>query len=210
MKHNLLLAAFLLCAWQASSQDAEGTHKTVFGLKSGVNVSIFSASVNSESSFRTGFHIGVYVKSHMSNNWYFRPELYYSGQGQKDDWQTPPNGPSVGNTTTTVNYLNVPLLFETGKKVSFQFGPQIGIFLSGTEQGTINNQKVDGDLKEEFKPIDLSLVLGLSVNPTENFNFGLRLNNGLTDIYTADPDYPGIEYPPIKNRVFHFYVGFSF
>lgn len=94
----------------------------------------------------------------------------------------------------------------------FQIGPQIGFLLSGREKGTINNRNVDDDLKDVMKGTDFSLVLGVGVTPAENFNFGIRINYGLTDIYTGDDklNVPGFNYPSIKNRVFHFYIAYPF
>lgn len=174
-----------------------------FGLKAGLNLSIFSASVNSESSFKPGLHVGGYMRKPISANFFFRPEIYFSSQGQKDDYQLG-NGTSIGATETTTNYINVPVLFEVGRKVSFQFGPQVGFLLSAREEGTIDNEKVDDDLKEYMKSTDFSGVLGIGVSPGEHFNFGARANIGLTNFNDTDG---GID---VKHRVIHFYVAYSF
>jgi len=207
---RLTITFFIALIFFASTGQAQETEKkTEFGLKTGLNVSFFSASINSEPSVKAGFHIGVYSRTAISDKMYFRPELYFSSQGQKDEWITPPNGPSLGSTTTTVNYLNVPLLFETNNKVSFQFGPQVGLLLSGREVGTINQQKVDDDLKESMKAADLSLVLGLGVNASEHLNLGVRFNIGVTPIFDEPQGAPG-DFPKIQNRVLHLVAGFSF
>jgi hypothetical protein len=202
MKKYLLFASTLISCLAAFSQDK----KTQVGIKSGLNVAILSASINSESSYKSGFHIGMYIKTPGG----FRPEIYFSSQGQKDNYVSPPSFVSTGKTTTTLNYLNIPLLMELGKKkVMFQIGPQIGFLLSAKEVGTINNQSVNSDLKDFTKSPDFSLVLGAGINATEKLNFGLRLNYGLSDIFNS-PSSPGVDFPSIKNRVFHFYAGVSF
>ena len=175
-----------------------------FGLKSGVNMSILSASINSESSFKPGFHVGAFLKTPGG----FRPEIYFSSQGQKDNYMNPPNFTSVGKTTTTINYLNIPLLLELGKKkVTFQVGPQIGFVLSGKEKGTVSGQPVDDDLKDFLKSPDLSAVLGVGLNVSEHVSLGIRYNHGLSDIFSSPQDLPpGVDFPSIKNRVFHFYL----
>lgn len=198
----ILLTAFSLVVTVCQAQET----KTKFGLKSGFNVAVFSASINSESSSRIGFHLGAYARVPISEKFFFRPEMYYSGQGQKDDYQTPPNGPSVGSTTTRVNYLNVPLLFEAGRKVNFQFGPQVGFLLSAREEGTIDGESIDDDLKSIMKSVDFSFALGLGLNAGEHTNFGIRYNAGLTTIF----DKPSSDFPDVKNQVFHFFVGYSF
>jgi hypothetical protein len=205
---------FLLCVeFPVLGQDnvtaESGKPKAEFGFKTGANFSELSASINSESSMTSGFHVGMYVKLPLSEKTFFRPELVYSSQGQKDNYQNPSTGASLGATTTTLNYLNVPLLFETGKKSGFQFGPQLGFFLSGHEVGTVNGQKVNDDLSGISKSIDLSFVLGLSIDPFEHFHFGLRYQYGLTPVFNKPTGAPS-DYPSPKNRVINVYAAFSF
>ena len=191
----------LLSVWQVNAQES----KTVFGLKTGFNVSGLSATVNSEPIFKTGFHFGIYTRTSIGASWHFRPELYYSRQGQKEKPDR-----STAEAKVILNYVNLPLLFETGKTVTFQFGPQIGFRASSKYQETMGNDKVDEDTKDITAGADLSLVLGLGINANENLNFGVRLNYGLTDVYKVEPDIPGVAFPEIKNRVFHLYIGYSF
>ena len=196
MKRSLPVLLLCLIVASAAAQDT----LTHFGIKTGLNLSIFSASVNSEASFKPGFHVGVYAKHPMGRSFYFRPELYFSSQGQKEDYNF------GGSATTTVNYINAPVLFEAGRKISFQFGGQLGVLLSAKEEGTEN-----ADLKKYMRPLDFSFVLGFGVQPTEHFSFGARANIGMTDIFDGDDDnFSVISYPDVKNRVFHFYLGYSF
>lgn len=204
ISRNTMKRITLIILFSALVINLVAQEKTKFGLKSGVNMSILSASINSESTFKAGFHFGAFLKTPGG----FRPEIYFSSQGQKDNYITPPNGASVGKTTTTINYLNIPLLMELGKKkVTFQIGPQIGFALSGNEKGTIDGQSVDDDLKEFIKSPDLSLVLGMGLNLSEQVSLGIRYNHGLSDIFASPQDLPpGADFPSIKNRVFHFYL----
>ncbi|HMJ67792.1 MAG TPA: porin family protein [Cyclobacteriaceae bacterium] len=179
-----------------------------FGLKTGANLSMFSASINSSPSVKPGFHIGGYLRTDISEKFHFRPELYFSSQGQKDNYETA-GGQSVGSTTTTISAINLPLLFEAGRKVTFQFGAQVGFLLGGNEKGSINNQKVDEDLKDVMKPVDLALVVGLGFYPAEHFNFGVRSNFGVTTIFDPPSNAPP-DFPTVANRVFHFYLAYSF
>lgn len=195
MKKYLLLASTLITCFTAFSQEK----KMQVGIKSGLNLAILSASINSESSYKPGLHIGMYVKTPGG----FRPEIYFSSQGQKDNYVNPPGFTSVGKTTTTINYLNLPLLMELGKKkVTFQVGPQIGFVLSGKEKGTVSGQPVDDDLKDFLKSPEISAVLGMGLNLNEQVSFGIRYNHGLSDIFDSPQD----DFPTVKNRVFHFYL----
>jgi hypothetical protein len=203
---NPLICACLLITFGAMAQKPA----TKFGFKTGINFSFLSTAINSEPKMKSGFHFGTYMKSSLSETFFFRPEIYFSRQGQIEDHQTA-KGVSVGASETTLNYLNVPLLFEDGKKLAIQVGPQIGFLLSGRQKGTINNVAIDDNLKEVMKAVDLSLIVGIGVSPGEHFNAGIRVNWGLTDIYKGDDEMnvPGIIFPTIKNRVIHFYIAFS-
>jgi hypothetical protein len=192
-----------------SKSDAPALPKTVFGIKGGINVSTFSASVNSDAKSRVGMNLGFYIKSAMTYRFFFRPELYYSGQGQKDNYIIPTGGASFGSTTTSMHYINMPLLFEQGRKVSFQIGPQFGLLVKSSEKGTVSNHNVDDDLKDVMTKADFGIVLGMGISPGK-FNFGVRYNIGITDIYIGDRDSSIDDYPNIANRVFHFYVATSF
>jgi len=193
------------------SKDHTGKEgKVYFGIKGGANLSILSASINSESQFRSSWNLGIYLKVPIGKNSFFRPEIFYSSQGQKDNY-TYNTGLDAGKTTTTLNYLNIPLLLEFGKTITVQTGFQAGILLSAREEGQITNQPIDDDLKEIMNPVDMSLVVGVGANVSRKINLGVRYNLGLTNIFkeTYQP-YPGLDFPVVKNRVFHFFVGFSF
>jgi Outer membrane protein beta-barrel domain len=202
MRISLLFIVLFSIAAQVKAQD-----KPSFGVKAGLNLSILSASVNSESSFKTGLNAGVFCRTKMRGKLYFRPEVIFSSQGQKDNYQDSPGGPSVGKTTTTINYLNIPLLLEAGEKVSVQFGVQTGILLSSKEEGERGGVKVNEDLDGVMLNPDISLVFGIGFRPIEHVDIGARMNYGITKIFD-DSDLSG--FPAIKNRVFQFYVGYAF
>ena len=183
---------------------AQSGNESRFGLKVGLNTSIFSASINSTSSFKSGLHAGFFLRSKIKHtkNMHFRSELYYSSQGQKDEYDF-----DGGSTTTSLNCLNVPILLDIGNKVSFQIGPQIGFLLSGYEKGVLDGQSVNDNLKPLLRKTDLGLVLGLGVN-LKNFNFGARYNKGVSNVFLEKQDIP--DFPSIQNNVFHFYLGYLF
>jgi hypothetical protein len=211
----IMLAVLVLSAGILRAQDqaaaASKYSKAVFGIKGGLNLSILSASINRESKFKAGPSFGIYVKKQIGKLLYFRPELYYSNQGEKDSFIDFSNHQSLGATTTSLHYLNVPVLFETGGKFSCQFGGQLGFLLGGTEKGTIDNVKVDEKIKNVFNTVDFSLVLGMGYSFNSHLNAGARLNYGISNIYKLGED-PGspVDLPSIQNRVFHFYLGYSF
>jgi hypothetical protein len=211
---HLLLFMLLLTAYgikAESRNDSLLVPKAVFGLKAGINISSFSASVNSETRSKLGLNLGMYIKARITDRFFFRPEIYYSNQGQMNNYLLPTSGPSLGSTTTNLDYINLPLLFEQGRKISFQFGPQFGLLLSGSEKGTVSSTTVDNDLKKVMNNVDLGLVVGVGISPSKRFNCGIRFNFGLNDIFdrTNQTNSP-VKFPQISNRVFHFYIATSF
>lgn len=207
----LVFITVFFCSAQESVSKSPEYPKALFGIKGGMNISSFSASINSESRAKPGLALGVYVKKQIGPKLFFRPELYYSNQGQKDNYLFPYGGPSIGTTTTSMHYLNVPLLFELGKKVCFQFGGQLGILVAGVEKGTVASVKVDDKLNDSMTPSDFAFVVGTGYSLGRYFNGGVRFNYGVSNIYSPDQTSgSNSELPKIHNQVLHFYVAYSF
>ena len=209
----LIVASVLSLACQAQDQDQKDNSAkrvdTEFGVKGGMNVSFYNASEITDLTPKLGPHLGLYLKSWMGGNAFLRPELYYSNEGVKSEYIDSSSGSSVGSTTTSVHYLNIPVLFEVGRKVAFQVGPQVGLFLAGTLKGEVQNARVNENLKEETHNLNLGVVFGLGYTQGR-FGGGIRYNLGLSDTYSGDEqlDLP-FESPKIYSRVFHFYVATS-
>lgn len=207
----LLLVNVFVCRSQDSESKSQEFSKVSLGIKGGINISTFSASINSESRAKAGLALGIYLKKQIGPKLFFRPELYYSNQGQKDNYLYPYGGPSIGSTITNMHYLNVPLLFELGNKLCFQFGGQLGILLAGSEKGTVASVKVDDKLNDVMNTADFALAVGVGYSLGRHFNGGIRFNYGVSNIYSPDKDSgSNIELPKVHNRVLHFYVAYSF
>lgn len=207
----LVLVNVFVCRSQDSALNSEELSKVSFGIKGGINISTFSASINSESRAKAGLALGIYLKKQIGTKVFFRPELYYSNQGQKDNYLYPYGGPSIGSTTTSMHYLNVPLLFELGNKLCFQFGGQLGILLAGREKGTVASVKVDDKLNDVMNTTDFAFVVGAGYSLGRHFNGGIRFNYGVSNIYSPDQDSGSlIELPKVHNRVLNFYLAYSF
>ena len=206
----LILVNILVSTAQESTTEPQEFPKAAFGFKGGINLSTLSASINSETRAKPGLTVGMYLKKQIGPKFFFRPELYYSNQGQEQNYLYPYGGPSIGRTKTDLHYLNVPLLFELGRKLSLQFGAQVGVMVAGTEKGTIASVKIDEKLNDVMTPVDFALVVGLGYSAGDHFNCGARLNYGVTNIYKPDDDSGTIEIPDVHNRVFHFYIAWSF
>jgi len=202
----LILVNIFVSTAQDSTSNQQEFSKVIFGIKSGVNISTLSASINSESRAKVGLVLGIYLKKQISPTLFFRPELCYSNQGQKENYLYPYGGPSIGSTKKNLHYLNAPLLFELGEKLSFQFGGQIGLLVAGREKGTVESVKVDNKLNDVMTTADFAIVAGIGYS-LKHLNGGLRLNYGVTNIYNPEQD---SDSPKVHNRVLNLYIAYSF
>jgi hypothetical protein len=95
MLRAFLFSLFVICSILSSAQsnmtDSVEIGKARFGIKAGINASIFSASINSEVKPKIGLHIGFYFRKAITQRFFFRPEFYYSNQGEKDNYTLPPS-----------------------------------------------------------------------------------------------------------------------
>ncbi len=206
----LILVNIFVSAAQESSKPL-AFPKAVFGLKGGVNISRLSASVNSETRAKSGLVFGMYLKKQIGPRLYFSSEWCYSSQGQKDNYLYPYGGPSIGSTTTSLHCLNFPLLFELGNTISFQFGGQLGVLLSGSEKGTIASVAIDENMNEVLTTTDFAFVAGVGYSFNRNINCGVRLNYGVTNILKPEQGSNlNTDLPKVHNRVLQCYVAYSF
>lgn len=187
----------LLTIGSSSAQDK----KIQFGLKTGINASQFTYPIFGEKGDLLGLHFGVYMRAPLSRVLFLRPEISYSRQGQNDEVRS---SPGTATYTTTLNYINVPVLLEVGRKVTFQFGPQLGLALSAHAKGADDTFYMDADLTGQCKLAELSIVGGVAFYPLKHVNFGMRYQYGVTKAMFAGNN------PGLKNRVFHVFVAYSF
>jgi hypothetical protein len=174
------------------------------GVKAGLNLSRFLSENNQESSFKPGFHVGVYLKAPVTKNIFIRPEAFYSCQGQRLNSISDVSGTST-RQSIHANYLNAPVLMEFGKKLTIQIGPQMSYLLTANKVIITEDETTKEDIKSSMKNFDLSAVAGIGINPHPCFNAGMRINYGLTNIFSDKAINERT-----SNHVFHVYVGYTF
>lgn len=169
-KLNAFLALVLLSFVASAQTDPK------FGIKAGLNLATLNYENNTNTDWRTGFHLGFLSHVHISPAFSLQPEVYYSSQGTKQ--------PYVNDKTMNLDlrYINIPVLaqynFHNGLRL--QSGPQVG-FLVGV------SDKVDGVEKREyttsnFNTVDISLPVGLSYLGYSGWGIDARYNIGLTNV----------------------------
>jgi hypothetical protein len=156
--------AFLLFVGVANAQHVN------IGIKGGLNAFTLTNGNVFDHDLNLGMNLGLIGHVHLADPIALQPELVFSMQGSKN---------------TSLNYINVPLIFQYIYDNGFrlQAGPQLGFLVSAKSK--INNEQID--VKDNFESIDLALGVGLSyVNPATNFGIDFRYNHGLTNISQID------------------------
>jgi len=131
-----------------------------------------------------GYHVGGYALIQFKKI-FIQPELLYSNQNQYF------TTPYYSNLKTTLNYINIPVLFKyypTGS-LNIYAGPQLGILANSTgDLNQIQNGFITGppvtnqNLNSYLKSTDFSVVFGAGINLPANLNLSIRYTIGIVDI----------------------------
>ena len=162
----------------ANAQDEPTkTSDISFGLKGGLNFSMFTGDGTDDFDGRASFHVGAVAEFPMIDQFSIQPELLYSSQGD----QMSVEGIDV---KFKMDYLTVPVMakYYVSEGFSLEAGPQLGFLLSA---------KVDGggvslDIKDLIKSIDFGLGFGLGYKLDNGLNFSGRYYVGITNFVESD------------------------
>ncbi|WP_271767742.1 porin family protein [Aquimarina algiphila] len=197
MKKLMLFAVLASLSLVATAQE----ESIRFGAKAGVNFANISGDGTDGVDGRTGFHIGALVEIPISEKFAFQPELLYSSQGAKLD---------IGNleTTTKINYINIPLMakYYVAQGFSLQAGPQIGFLTSAKAKVEGPGVDEDNDIDDAIKGIDFGLNFGLGYQLDMGLFFDGRYNLGLSNINDTESS----DDVKQKNSVIQLSVGYKF
>ncbi len=217
MKIKILGILFCLFTIVTYSQESK------FGVKAGINFASVGGSSSDDVSPLTGFHIGGLYRIDIGKGFDFQPELLYSLQGAHLETSTTRNEKKVtAKGKIKLHYINVPFMvgYEAFKNFRLEAGPQVGFLIdanSETElifEGDVSEETRqllyaelkdrDENFKEDCKSFDFGIGAGASYQLNNGFNFGVRYNLGITDIYKESRGYKN------KNSVIQFSIGFLF
>lgn len=153
--------------------------QTTFGVKGGVNIASFPESYKP----RVSVHGGVFVNRSFNKYFSIQPEIYFSGEGQKDYYNS-------AEHVWALDYIEVPLMIQAYPipQLLVEAGPQVG-FLVNAKEKVATREHVS--VKENFANVQFSIATGLGVKLTDIIIVYGRYNFGFTDL-TA---YDGIEHP---------------
>ena len=184
---KLFLVVFIVFAFAFTN-----AQKTKFGIKAGLNSTNFSGDTGSLGSLssRMGFAGGGFCEIDLGSKFTLQPELLYSSQGTKSQMVVNLNGTDYDVTTKIkLSYINIPIMvkYYPDKKLSLEFGPQIGFLTSANADVTVLGTTVGVDVKDTFEPIDLGMNVGAGYDFTKDISADFRFNLGLANIAKTSP-----------------------
>ena len=188
---QITIALFFGVLATMSAQD-KGTLKSTGGIKGGYNLAAVSFDGDGETEQRSGFHVGFYGESFLSESFSIQPELVYSQQGYKIT-------NSSGTFTQKLDYINLPIMLKAypSKNFFLEAGPQIGLAVAHKEE---YSGLFSGSQEYDPNNFDWGLNFGGGLKFNSGISLGVRYHLGLGDLYDDGK---------AQNRVLQFSVGFD-
>jgi hypothetical protein len=154
----------------------------------------------------SGFFVGVNYEIPLSSVFFLEPGLNFSSKGYLTDYANDPIDPLYNKSTTTLYYLDVPVLLKAKMKVGKAnlfagVGPYFSYGLFADYK--IDGEKYDRDFSDSGRQrFDSGLIFTAGVE-VGNFEVGASYQLGLVNIDKAD-------IMKRKNRVASLSVGYRF
>lgn len=204
MKRILLLIT-ILCA------SISVTHSQIsYRAKAGLNFSNLKGDFDYKG--KTGFHLGAFAELEILNKFALQPELLFSTQGGKFEYEPNSEGYQDLTLKSSTSYLNLHLLakYNIVNKVYFEAGPQLGFLMSAKDawNGTLDNgddYSEEQDAKKDYKKIDFGLSFGVSYKIDKSISLSGRYNFGVSNISNIVAENQSIN---LKNNVFQLSVSY--
>lgn len=157
-----------------------------FGVKGGVNLAGFRSGQSTFTS-RVAPSFGGMVEWKFSKILTIQGELLYNSRGGNYEVEVFDSF-YLGTLITKLGYLDIPIQGKLYflKKMSFDFGPQIGFLLSKKgeiDTGAGNEQDRQGVDLDDVNTMDFSLAAGFSYKFKSNILIQTRYNFGLSKVF---------------------------
>ncbi len=197
---------------------ATNAQESNFGIKGGLNLSYLMIDDVAENNLVTGFHVGVFGRTMLTENAGLQADLLFSSQGAKTVYNSEFLGFDVaeGETKLNTGYINVPLkfVFNLNDKINLQIGPYIGFLLNAKYEsdnevlGFIDVENEDDIEKDEFNEFDFGLTGNIEFN-VDPLLIGASYNYGLQKV-AAEGDAMEDLIDDATNQVVQVYIGLLF
>jgi outer membrane protein W len=206
MYKQKIFTAILVVLGIYTTASAQTTGTTEFGITAGYNAATVATSQYTNSSYRSGFNVGVAADYYFSDRWSIKAKALYDQKGWNDGFIGYGNSMTAVTTNYHLNYITVPVManwhFGRTRNWYLNFGPYLGILLNASETAG------DTDLKNVFNTADVGLDVGIGIkfpiSNTAKFFIEFNGQGGFTDIIKSNSN------SAIRNSVSNFNIGFNF
>lgn len=194
------------------------------GIQGGLNLANVRGDALEDTELKLGFAIGGFVMIDLSEQFFVRPEIFYSSKGFTNKITESESSADYklsysGESSLSLNYLEIPvqLVFALTKSINFYAGPYLEIYLNGKATSEsegyyrylLNDEWIYEDLSgsdsedieaKEINSPGYGLVFG-GEYVLGQFSFDVRYSLGLSNIPEED------EFD-LKHQVIQFIIGF--
>ena len=177
-----------------------------FGVKAGPQLTNFVGDDSEDADMKVGFNVGGFANIRFSEQFAFQPELLFSLQGAKSEYEI--LGTNV-EEKVNLSYINIPLMMKwyAYDGLNFEFGPQVGFNVAAKYKAEAAGESEEGDI-DDVSTVDFGVNIGAGYEMSNGLNFGLRYGRGLTSLFDVE-DVNGDKYK-IYNSVISLGVGYTF
>lgn len=155
-----------------------------FGIKGGAAAYQLTSDFGGASSTsdpKTAFEAGIFGEFPINRILSIQPEVVFVQKGGEESSET------LGNSSITLNYVDVPLLLKINAPLDGNFKPYIfgGPYAGYLVDASSESGGQDQDLTEFLEELHYGLKVGLGVR-LGNIVFDARYDMGIANIYSED------------------------
>lgn len=176
----VFLTILFYVLFQSSFALAQVPGSLQFGAKAGFNYSSLNLSFTGLDKYKTGFHVGAFVKIPVNSHLAIQPEVLYSKKGAQVNYDI---DFFMGNVALDLQYLDIPVVgvINLSRTINFQAGPFASILLDSKlkHNSNIPFLNLSYDLGTQlFSKMDYGFIAGGEVN-LGKLGTGIRYNYSL-------------------------------
>lgn len=187
---KLLLPITILLSLSMSINTLQAQERS-FGIKGGAaayQITSEFGDASSTSDRKIGFEAGIFGDFPINRFLSIQPEAVFSQKGGEETSE------QFGNSSITLNYVDVPLLLKINAPVDGMLQPYIfgGPYAGYLIEATSEAEGESMELTEFFNEIHYGLKVGLGIN-IGSFLIDARYDMGLADLYKENDDLEGLD-----------------
>ena len=217
MRHfiTVLVIGLLISGTIKTQAQSRNEKSSIFGLSvlGGINLSQIDGD-NFKGYDNIGLYAGLRGSMEFSPVMQMHIELLYSQKGSKFESA---QGVREGEKDRHVklNYAEIPILFayrfnrpEAKTALWIEGGISIARMLSSDIMDSENpsdKEFIFENIKDDFEPMDFSLIGGFGIDPLPSLGFGIRVTWGITKFYESAEEVP----PPGNNEYVEFLKNYA-